>query len=262
MRTLLERDGHGQWIYNFGKPLPPRPDPFTGTEDWKQASPPRIRAALERAQALPRSGFYVVDASRRIGSNRTTYWVDGHELCAFRGEHGPILAANACPHMGAALSDGHVCKGEVVCPWHGLRLGAERHGTYRPLEVYDDGYLVWVRPETKPSGAVRPVIPRRPSGALDACIRLTARCDPSDVIANRLDPWHGIHFHPHSFRRLRVLEFLDDRITVRVAVRVAGPFCVEVDATFHCVDPNTIVMTIVEGDGVRIHRRDPRYPHG
>ncbi|WP_435844405.1 DUF5914 domain-containing protein, partial [Streptomyces griseus] len=25
------------------------------------------------------------------------------------------------------------------------------------------------------------------------------RCEPQDVVANRLDPWHGAWFHPYSF---------------------------------------------------------------
>src|SRR6185312_5941047 len=62
--------------------------------------------------------------------------------------------------------------------------------------------------------------------------------------------WHGAHYHPHSFGRLRVIEQLEDSITVRVAYRVAGPFAVEVDARFHCSDPRSIVMTIVRGEGV------------
>jgi isorenieratene synthase len=79
---------------------------------------------------------------------------------------------------------------------------------------------------------------------------MEARCEPRDVVANRLDPWHGAHYHPHSFGRLRVIDQQDDAITVRVAYRVAGPLAVEVDARFHCPDPRSIVMTIVRGEGV------------
>jgi isorenieratene synthase len=78
---------------------------------------------------------------------------------------------------------------------------------------------------------------------------MIAEADPEDVIANRLDPWHGVHFHPHSFARLRVLSDEGGVITLRVVFRVLGPLCVEVDATFHCPEPNTIVMTIIAGDG-------------
>jgi isorenieratene synthase len=79
---------------------------------------------------------------------------------------------------------------------------------------------------------------------------MEARCEPSDILANRLDPWHGAHYHPHSFARLVVLDDDGDVLTVRVAYRVAGPLAVEVDATFHCPDRRTIVMTIVDGEGV------------
>ena len=68
-------------------------------------------------------------------------------------------------------------------------------------------------------------------------------------IQNRLDPWHGAHYHPHSFGRLKVLDDNEDLLRVRVAYRVVGPLAVEVDATFHCPDPRTIVMTIVDGEG-------------
>lgn len=63
-------------------------------------------------------------------------------------------------------------------------------------------------------------------------------------------PWHGVHFHPHSFLRLSVISQQLDQITVRVVYRVLGPLGMEVDARFHCPDPRTIVMTIVSGEGV------------
>jgi isorenieratene synthase len=64
-----------------------------------------------------------------------------------------------------------------------------------------------------------------------------------------LDPWHGAHFHPYSFGRLKVIDLTEEAVTVRVAKRVLGPFAVEVDATFHCPDSRTIVMTIIGGEG-------------
>jgi isorenieratene synthase len=58
-----------------------------------------------------------------------------------------------------------------------------------------------------------------------------------------------VHFHPHSFKRLRVVEQREDEITVRVAYAAFGRYAVEVDARFHCPDPRCITMTIVRGDG-------------
>ncbi|TNF34082.1 MAG: hypothetical protein EP329_07615, partial [Deltaproteobacteria bacterium] len=163
----------------------------------------------------------------------------------------PRIAPDGCPHMGARLSEGHVCDGQVVCPWHGLALGDRRHGRWRPLPSHDDGVLLWVRlDQAGEEPTDLPRLPARPERALTAVTRVVARCAPEDVIQNRLDPWHGAHFHPHTFAQLRVIDRGADEITVRVAYRLLGKLGIEVDARFHCPDPRTIAMTIVRGEGV------------
>ena len=99
------------------------------------------------------------------------------------------------------------------------------------------------RPTAPACPCVRPAV-------IDAVVRLEARCRPEDLLANRLDPWHGVHYHAHTFRACGLSSARDDEITVRVAFAVIGRLAVEVDARFHCPDPRTIVMTIVQGDGV------------
>jgi hypothetical protein len=77
-------------------------------------------------------------------------------------------------------------------------------------------------------------------------------CEPGDVVANRLDPWHGAWFHPYSFTRLRVEstpDEADDRFLVRVTFRVGPWLGVPVLAEFSCPDPRTVLMRIVEGEG-------------
>jgi isorenieratene synthase len=69
------------------------------------------------------------------------------------------------------------------------------------------------------------------------------------VIANRLDPWHGVHFHPQVFAHLEVMQATPQRLDLRVQYRLLGRVVIEVDATFHCPEPRTIVMTIVQGEG-------------
>jgi isorenieratene synthase len=236
-------------VITFGKPLPPRPTVST-VPDWQQSSLPWINRALQHALARPGGGWFVVDASRRIADQPRRYIIAGQELVFWRADGQLHAAPDACPHMGASLAEGCVRDGGLVCPWHGLKLGPGPHGAWRPLPVFEDGVLAWVRVDTTGEPpAERPVVTPRPARFIEATVRMEAACEPEDVLANRLDPWHGVHFHPHSFRRLRVVEQLDDEITVRVAFGVLGPLSVEVDARFHCPDPRTIVMTIVEGDG-------------
>lgn len=53
-------------------------------------------------------------------------------------------------------------------------------------------------------------------------------CEPIDVIANRLDPWHGAWFHPYSFTRLEVLTTPTehaDRFLVAVTFRMGRLGC-------------------------------------
>ena len=219
---------------------------------WQEANPKEIERALERALAKPTGGWHVLDASRRIGRRPRAFVVDGLRLVAWRRADGGLLAGpEACPHMGASLAGARVCGDAVVCPWHGLELGPGGHGRWRPLPTHDDGTLAWVRigaaeVEAEPT---TPVLPERPVRTIASVVRLEARCEPRDVLANRLDPWHGPHFHPYSFGQLRVIDRDDEAITVRVSKRILGPLRVTVDARFDCPDARSIVMTIVAGEG-------------
>jgi isorenieratene synthase len=99
------------------------------------------------------------------------------------------------------------------------------------------------------AAAPLPILAPRPERFVSGVVTMEGRCTPADVLANRLDAWHGTHLHNYSFARLRVLSDDDDVLRVRVAVRLAGPLCVETDCTFHSPEPRTIVMTIVDGEG-------------
>jgi isorenieratene synthase len=237
-------------LLKFGPPLPPVEIPESSrAPDWQQAKPAAIARALKRALERPHGHWYVVDASRRLGETPRRFRIAGQDLVAWRSDGELLMAPDACPHMGASLAGACVRGGKLVCPWHGLALGREGHGAWKPYPVHDDGVLAWVRVGEEDPAVPRPVLPPRPGVFMEGVVRLEARCDPEDIIANRLDPWHGAHFHPYSFASLSVLELDDDVLKVRVAKRLVGRLVVETDATFHSPEPRTIVMTIVEGEG-------------
>ncbi len=243
-------------LWTFGRPpAAPLPAQDDGAPDWAQCRPGWIDRALASALARPAGGWYVLDGARAVGDGPRLYTIAGRELVVWRTPGGELrVGPDTCPHLGASLSRGRVSRdGCVVCPWHGLALGERAHGRWSPLPCRDDGELAWVRISRDEGGdeepTPEPVTTARPDGAVDACIRVEAVCEPEDVLANRLDPWHGVHFHPYSFGRLRVLEQDDDSITVRVVYRVLGRIGIEVDARFDCPDRRTIAMTIVDGEG-------------
>jgi len=237
-------------LWKFGRPLPAvEPLASSSDPDWQQANPGSIARALERALARPHGNWYVVDASRRISKKPRKFRLAGKDMIAWRARGEIMMAPEACPHMGASLAGACVRNGEVICPWHGLALGKAGHGTWKPYTVHDDGVLTWVQIGDPDPDVPLPVLPERPAVFMEGVVRLEARCEPADVIANRLDPWHGVHFHPYSFAGLKVLALDDDSITVRVAKRLLGRLAVETDAIFFSPEPRSIVMRILEGEG-------------
>ncbi|WP_174567856.1 DUF5914 domain-containing protein [Amycolatopsis orientalis] len=256
-RQVVER-WPARWpVQPFREPAWARQEPT-----YRECSPALIDAAVKRADARPAGNWFVAGASRDIRRDKPFgFRVGGRELVAWRGaDREPVIGPGACPHLGAPLADARVHCGELVCRWHGMRIGPERPG-WSPFPAYDDGVLVWARLDRfggeRPTD--RPVVPPRPSGgvAIDAVATLTGTCEPEDVVANRLDPWHGAWFHPYSFTRLRVVSAprgtdvadADDRFVVEVTFRLAGKLGVPVIAEFTCPEPRTVLMTIIEGEG-------------
>jgi isorenieratene synthase len=190
-----------------------------------------------------------VGESRLLGSQPERLRIAGEDLVAWRVDGELVIAPDACPHMGASLSDSCVREGKLVCPWHALALGKEGHGKWKRYTVHEDGVLSWVRIGPEVARTPLPVIAPRPDTFLEGVVQLEVRCDPEDIIANRLDPWHGVHFHPYAFASLTVLDLDDDIVKVRVAKRLIGRVVSETDATFHSPEPRSIVMTILEGEG-------------
>lgn len=239
----------------------PRPEWSTQQPTHRQAAPSVIAAALARSQARPSGNWYVVGASTDIGSKPFGANVAGAELVCWRDESGNLLAGPArCPHLGADLCTGVVDRGQLLCPWHGLRLTGRSRPDWPALPVFDDGVLVWVRLDRiggeAPTEA--PVLPDRPdTPRISAVATLTGACEPADIIANRMDPWHGAWFHPYSFAQLEVLsapaEDPDlseelDRFLVAVTFRI-GRLGVPVIAEFTSPEPRTLVMRILDGEG-------------
>jgi hypothetical protein len=228
---------------------------------FQQAEPAIIDAALQRAHRRPSGNWFVFGASTDVRPDRPLgTQVAGKEIVAWRDEHGGLhVGPAACPHLGADLATGKVDCGALVCPWHGLRLDGGREFGWKPLPAYDDGILVWVRLDEIGGEAPldTPVLPARPGGPqLAAVTRLEGSCEPRDIIANRLDPWHGGWFHPYSFAQLEVLSAPpvdadedSDVFTVAVTFHL-GRIGVPVITAFSVPEPRTVVMRIIEGEGV------------
>ncbi|MDN5748822.1 MAG: Rieske (2Fe-2S) protein, partial [Pseudonocardia sp.] len=231
------------------------------TPSWADAKPGLIRAAVVRAVGPPAGGGLGRAGGRAGGSGRAFgRVVNGHEVVAWRDGDGRLHAGpGACPHLGAALCDAPVHDGALVCRWHGLSLGAQGRPGWRTFPTHDDGVLAWVRLEEAGEPVTdAPVLGPRPDPArsLPTVATVVGRCEPEDVLANRLDPWHGAWFHPYSFANLRVISAPavdcppdEDRFLVEVTFTLGRRVGVPVKAEFSCPEPRTVTMEIVDGEG-------------
>jgi len=138
-----------------------------------------------------------------------------------------------------------------------MPLGRTTRRAWATYASYDDGVLVWVRlgqvePGVQPTDT--PVLATRPplDDSIASVISLAVTCEPRDIIANRLDPWHGAWLHPYAFSDLSVDEgeSTPDKLVLDVAYRLGRTFAVPVRAQFTCPDSHTIIMTITDGEGV------------
>lgn len=248
-----------------GLPLQPIPGTAWARQQptYPDADPAVIEAARKRAEARPSGNWFVLAASSQIRGDRP-YGVTaaGVELVAWRDDHGQLVVGpGACPHLGAPLALAAVDNGALVCRWHGLRIDANGRPGWRCLPAHDDGVLAWVRLDALGGDTplAAPLVPERPAGqgSIAAVATMVGVCEPSDILANRLDPWHGSWFHPYSFSRLAVLSAPteldvadeDDRFTVSVTFRVTPRLGVPVRAEFYCPEPRTVVMRILDGEG-------------
>jgi nitrite reductase/ring-hydroxylating ferredoxin subunit len=224
---------------------------------YRDAQPAVIESALARSQRKPTGNWYAFAATREVRAQKPFgARVAGVEVVAWRDRrHRLRVGPRSCPHLGADLATGTVHDGTLMCRWHGLALDGEAcEFGWSPLPSHDDGTLVWVRLDNAGGEAPseKPVIAGRPTGDTVAAVtRVAGVCEPVDVIANRLDPWHGAWFHPYSFTRLDVLTTPTeeaDHFLVAVTFRM-GRVGVPVIAEFTCPDARTIVMRIVDGEG-------------
>ncbi|MEU3597655.1 DUF5914 domain-containing protein [Streptomyces sp. NPDC006798] len=236
---------------------------------WRAARPAVIADALKRAGARPAGNWFVVGASREIRAGDRPYGrtVAGVEIVLWRSADGePHAGPGICPHLGAPLRESRMVCGTLVCHWHGLALDGGPFAGWEPYPVHDDGVLVWVRLDAvggeEPSE--RPMVPVRPAPELGVAAVHTGvgRCEPQDVVANRLDPWHGAWFHPYAFVDLTVArpprgdeadrgggDDGGDAFVVDVSFRVSRRLVVPVRAEFTAPGPRTVVMRITSGEG-------------
>ena len=225
---------------------------------WKQARPGRIRASFDVAQSQDPGGWYVVGRSGDVGTEPLgdpDRRRPRDRALAGRGRDADGRARAPARTSGALLDDCEVIRGDVVCRWHGMALGADGPGR---LEAGR-------RPRRRRAGvgaaadAGRDA--HRPADAHRRGRRSTPRSPPSSrspASASRRtsSPTGSTRGTGRGTTRMRSATSSstttpsDDKVlVVDVTFRLTPRLGVPVRAEFACPDARTIVMTIVDGEG-------------
>jgi len=241
----------GNKVLRLGEKLPPLTAmQQTDDRDWINANPGKILASFRQAQRKTSGNWYVLGETSRLRKRpEQVLYVDSREILLVCRKGELHAVDNRCPHMGSPLSAGRCGEDGIVCAWHGLKIDLSGKSARNSFRLHDDGELLWINIPGREEDLPLPPVVERPRKAVTAVFQRRLRCDAHYAVLNRLDPWHGTHFHPHTFAALRVFREEPGELWLRVAYRVTGPLCVEVDARFHCPDARTIVMTIMAGEG-------------
>lgn len=88
---------------------------------------------------LPENLWYPILESREVGRRKPVSAERlGLELVLWRDSVGRIQAhTNRCPHLGAALSKGHIAGDRLVCPFHGFEFQTDGSCAHIPANGHD-----------------------------------------------------------------------------------------------------------------------------
>jgi phenylpropionate dioxygenase-like ring-hydroxylating dioxygenase large terminal subunit len=172
-------------------------------------------------------GWHPVAARRELRRGPLARQLMGRPLVVFESADGPAVLVDRCPHRNMALSAGRVQEGQVECPYHGWRFGADGGCTLTPgsadparlraeaLPVVNHEGLVWTTlAKSPPPFAAAPYPIAEPGFDTFWWPVKASRARLLDAIENLLDPAHPHFLHPGIVRSGSV------RRPVEVTVRV------------------------------------------
>lgn len=161
-----------------------------------------------------KNAWYVAAIPEEIDNGPLGRQICSEKIAFFRGPEGKVAAVeDFCPHRGAAMSQGRVCEGHLVCGYHGLVMGADgktvsmpmqRVGGFPKVKSYpvEERYgFIWVWPGD-PEKANKDDIPYydwavRPDWAHAVGV-FHVKCDYRLMIDNLMDLTHEAYVHPGS----------------------------------------------------------------
>ncbi|MEY3038756.1 MAG: hypothetical protein RL143_1323 [Pseudomonadota bacterium] len=169
-----------------------------------------------------RNAWYVAAMSNEVADKPLGRTICNHNLVLYRGKGDKIAAIeDFCPHRGAAMSLGYVEDGELVCGYHGLRMGpdgttismpkqrTDRFPCTKSFPVEEKYGFIWVWPGDKAVAAETPVPTFHWAESDDWAYgggHYHIKCDYRLMIDNLMDLTHETYVHSTSIGQKEIDE--------------------------------------------------------
>ena len=210
------------------------------------------------------NAWYVAAMSNEVTDKPLGRTICNHNLVMYRGKGEAVACIeDFCPHRGAAMSLGYIEEGELVCGYHGLRMGpdgqtismpkqrTDRFPCTRSFPVMEKYGFIWVWPGDK-AQADESKLPKFHWAENDVWTYggglFHIKCDYRLMIDNLMDLTHETYVHSSSIGQKEIDEAPvktrmegDQVITERFMPEVKAPPFWQMAMEFQGLDPNATV---------------------
>ena len=182
------------------------------------------------------AGWFPIATVRQLGRKPLARMLMDTPLVVFRGETGPAVLLDSCPHRHVALSAGRLRGSEIECPYHGWRFAGDGRGTLTPGAVSPAAHRAKALPAMERAGLIWTTLGTADFPALPPVLTETgfdhfwwpipsSRAGLEDAVENLLDPAHPHFLHAGIVRSNKIRRPVE--VTVRFQPGYAEAIYVE-----------------------------------
>lgn len=161
------------------------------------------------------SGWFPIATLNALGRKPLARMLMGTPLVVFRGETGPTILLDSCPHRHVALSQGHVRGNDIECPYHGWRFAGDGRCTLTPGAAFPADARAKSLPTIERAGLIWTTLAKAAFPALPPILTAPgfdhfwwsispSRAGLADAIENLLDPAHPHFLHAGIVRSNKI----------------------------------------------------------
>lgn len=162
--------------------------------------------------------WFILCESKDIKKKPSSFKLLNKDIVVYRTDKGEAVAfIDRCPHRNVPVSDGKICDGNLVCPFHGWEFNSEgqcvkvpgmidkeeiRAPKLRKFETIEQEGYFWIRLNSRTPLNTKPHIPTHIADPemKTTCYRTHLKCGILNIAENFLDPFHTPFVHAGIIR--------------------------------------------------------------